>query len=205
VRRRLVALLGEGGFTLAYSALSLTMLAWLVVAAGQAPHVTLWPFAPWQLWAPNLAMPLVVAIASLAIAAPNPLSFGGARADRFEPERPGVVGLSRHPLLLALALWSAAHLVPNGDLAHVVLFGLFLGFSWLGMALIDRRKRRQLGAKRWALLAANTGWLRPAGLSGATAPLPAGELLGRLAAGALAYAALLALHPPLIGVSAWPL
>ena len=36
-------------------------------------------------------------------------------------------------------------LVPNGDLAHVILFGTFAGFALLGQRLIDRRKRREMG------------------------------------------------------------
>jgi uncharacterized membrane protein len=203
IRGRLVKLFGARGFTVAYSALSLLILAWTIAAAGRAPYVELWPFALWQLWAPNIAMPLAVALISLALFAPNPLSFGGRDA-RFDPARPGVVGLSRHPLPLALALWSAAHLVPNGTLAHVLLFGLFLVFSILGMAIIDRRKRRQMGVEAWSRLAANTGWLRPAGLGDVVALLLTRAGVLRLAGGALAYVALLHLHMLLFGVEPWP-
>jgi uncharacterized membrane protein len=204
VRARLVRRLGERSFTLAYSALSLAALAWVVMAAGRAPHVELWPFAPWQLWVPNLAMPVVFALLGLAIGAPNPLSFGGGGNARFDPARPGMAGLSRHPLPLALALWSAAHLAPNGNLAHGLLFGLFLAFSVLGMALIDRRKRRQLGEGAWAGLAARTAWLRPAGLADAAALLRTPAAWLRLAVAALAYLAMLTLHAPLLGVAPWP-
>ncbi len=202
VRRRLVAALGERGFTFGYSALSLGMLGWLIVAAGRAPYVEVWPFAPWQLWAPNLAMPLVILLLALAVGAPNPLSFGGADNARFDPERPGVIGLSRHPPLLALALWAGGHLAPNGDLAHLVLFGLFLGFAVAGMAMIDRRKRRQLGEAEWRRLAARTRWM------GMPDPLcRMADWRGvamRLAGGALVYAAIFWLHPHLIGVSPSP-
>jgi uncharacterized membrane protein len=204
VRRRMVGTLGERGFTIAYSALSLLVLVWTIAAAGRAPYVELWPFAPWQLWVPNLAMPLAVAIVALAVAAPNPLSFGGGWNDRFEPERPGVVGLSRHPLPLALALWAAAHLLPNGNLAHALLFGLFLVFSILGMAIIDRRKRRLMGTEAWARLAANTGWLRPSGIADVVAVLRTRGGVLRLASGALLHALLYQLHAPVIGIGPSP-
>jgi uncharacterized membrane protein len=203
IRGRLVKLLGARGFTVAYSALSLLILSWTIGAASRAPYVELWPFAPWQLFAPNIAMLLAVSLISLALFAPNPLSFGGGGA-RFDPTRPGVVGLSRHPLPLALALWSAAHLVPNGTLAHALLFGLFLVFSILGMAIIDRRKRRQMGINRWTRLAANTAWLRPAGLGDVVALLRTRAGVVRLCGGALAYVALLHLHSLLFGVDPWP-
>jgi uncharacterized membrane protein len=35
---------------------------------------------------------------------------------------PGVAGMSRHPLLLALPLGAGGDLVPNGDFVHVILF-----------------------------------------------------------------------------------
>ncbi|MCU0885197.1 MAG: NnrU family protein [Beijerinckiaceae bacterium] len=205
VRRRITALIGEQGFTIAYSALSLAMLAWLVLAAGRAPHVTLWAPAPWQFWAPNIAMPLVCLLLAMAVGAPNPLSFGGARNERFDPERPGIAGATRHPLLLALAIWAGAHLVPNGDLAHAILFGLFAGFALLGMAIIDRRKRRLMGVDRWQGLAINTSpWPFAAWLGGRWRPDLRPFPVMRLTIAAALYALLLMLHEPLIGVSPWP-
>ena len=156
LRQRLVAAFGERGFALGYSLLSLPALAWLIAAAGRAPYVELWAPAPWQAWVPNLVMPLVFLLLAFGLAAPNPLSFGGARNDLFDPERPGVVSLSRHPLLLALALWALAHLAPNGDLAHALMFSLLGAFALLGMAGVDMRKRRMLGEARWSLLARRT-------------------------------------------------
>ena len=89
LRPWLQARLGVSGFTLAYSALSLAALAWLIVAAGRAPHVTLWDWAPWQVHVPLTVMGPVCLILALSIGRPNPFSFGGARNDRFDPARPG--------------------------------------------------------------------------------------------------------------------
>src|SRR5262249_55655523 len=35
----------------------------------------------------------------------------------------------RHPMLIAVMLWAFAHLLTNGDLAAVLLFGSFLAYS----------------------------------------------------------------------------
>jgi uncharacterized membrane protein len=189
VRPHLQRALGRRGFTLAYSTLSLAVLAWLIAAAGRAPFVQLWNWAPWQHLVPLVVMLPVCLILSLAIARPNPFSFGGARNETFDPARPGIVRLNRHPLLLALALWAGAHVVPNGDLAHVILFGTFCGFAVLGPRLIDRRKRREMG-KDWDALAARVK---------AAAPLPLP--LPRLVTGLALYLLLIAAHPLLFGVS----
>lgn len=113
------------GFILVYSALSLAALA-------QVPLVVILP---------------VCLILALAIGRPNTFSSGGARNECFDPARAGIVRVARHPLLLALALWVAAHWVPNGYLVHVLLFGVFAVFAAVGDRLVDRRKQREQGAQ----------------------------------------------------------
>jgi uncharacterized membrane protein len=203
VRRRLVGVAGERGYLAGYVIVSLALLAWLVVAAGRAPYLPLWDPAPWQRWVPNVAVPVAFVLAGLAVAAPNPFSFGSARDAEFDPERPGVVGLSRQPILLALALWAGAHVVPNGNLAHVLLFGGFAAMAVLGMAMLDRRRRRAMGEAAWRALARRTSLLpTPAGL-GAAVSAPGAAV--RALAGLLGYAAGLLLHERLFGVSPFPL
>jgi uncharacterized membrane protein len=206
LRPWLVAHLGERGFQLGYSLLSLLLLAWLVVEAGRAPYVELWPFRPWQLWAPNLAMPMVILLLAASLGAPNPLSFGGGRADRFDPAHPGIAGVVRHPVLWALFLWSVSHLLPNGNLAHAILFGLFAAFSLAGMGMIDRQKMRQLGAAEWRRLAERTSaWPFEALLAGRWRPRLRHFPGRRLLVGTGLYALLLLAHRPIIGVSPIPL
>ena len=198
LRPRLEAALGARGFTLAYSALSLAVLAWLIGSAGRAPYVPLWSWAPWQAHVPLIAMLPACLIIALALGRPNPFSFGSARAERFDPARPGIVRWMRHPLLVALALWAFAHLVPNGNLAHVLMFGLFGAFAIVGGRLIDWRKRREMGAE-WARRDA-------ARRAGPLLPRPAQPLGAalRLVAGIGLYWGLIELHPVLFGVAPGP-
>lgn len=198
VRGWLVARLGQGGFTLAYSALSLVMLGWLVVAADRAPFVVLWAWAPWQSTLALVAMLAVCLLLALAVGRPNPFSFGGAGNDRFDPARPGVVRWFRHPILAALLVWAAVHCLANGDLAHVILFSAFALFALAGGRLVDRRKRREMGP-RWEELRAQVAASPPV-----PRPLSPAVLVLRLAAGLLLYMALLALHPVIFGVSPLP-
>lgn len=197
IKGALVTHIGARGFGLIYSALSLAMLVLLIHAAGRAPYVELWPQLPWQRHAVHLGMLAVCLILALSLGRPNPMSFGGSRNDRFDPTRPGMVRFMRHPVLVALALWAGLHLVPNGNLAHVLLFGVLGGFALAGGHLIDRRKRREMGEETWHALRARI----------AQAPLFAGmpdpiALILRIALGIAAFAVLLALHPVVIGVSA---
>lgn len=195
MRPWLQARLGRRGFTIAYSALSLLALGWLIGAAGRAPFVPLWDWAPWQSHLTLAIMLIVCLILALAIGRPNPFSFGGARNDRFDPARAGIVRLTRHPLLVALALWAGAHVVPNGDVAHVLMFGVFAVFAAFGGRLIDRRRQRDMGTdwgRLHAAVIARRENARPVSWTG---------LFARLATGVALYGVLIWLHPWLFGVS----
>lgn len=195
VRPWLVSRLGLRGYIIAYSLLSLAILAWLVVAAARAPYVGVLPYWEGFRWVPLLVMPLACLLAVAGMMRQNPFSFGGLGLRAFDPADPGILAVSRHPLLAAMALWAGAHLLANGDLAHVILFGLFAGFAWMGMALIDKRKQRQMGQGEWRRLSRNTARLNLARLrpSGSEAAL----------AGAV-FLALLLLHAPVIGYRPLP-
>jgi uncharacterized membrane protein len=198
-RARLAGPLGERGFTLAYSLASVLVLGWLVAAAGRAPFVPLWGWAAWQAWVPNVVMPVACVLLALGAGIPNPFSIGGARNEAFDPARPGVLALTRHPVLLAILLWAAAHVPPNGDLATVSLFGAFAAMSLFGMRALDARRRRAWGEGRWRAMAAGTGtWrIRGAGLGWRPVAL-------RMVLGLGLWLSLLALHPLVLGVPPLP-
>lgn len=195
VRPLLVRTLGLVPYLVLYSALSIAVLIWLILAARYAPYVQLLPdWSGWR-WMPVLIMPLVCWLAVAGLMAKNPFSFGGMGRRPFAPKAPGVLGFSRHPLPLALALWSLAHLLAKGDLAHVILFGIFGGFAFLAMRMLDRRKQREMGQAEWARLAAQTGLFNPAALR------PRALEVGLAIIG---FFVLLHLHLPVIGYSPLP-
>jgi uncharacterized membrane protein len=49
----------------------------------------------------------------------------------------------KHPMLLAVKIWALAHLLVNGDLASLLLFGGFL--AWAVVDRISEKKRLQAG------------------------------------------------------------
>jgi len=205
IREWLIRHIGKALYLAAYSVLSIILFVWLIVAVGRAPYLPLWQFAPWQKWIPNLAMPFVCLLLAFGIAAPNPLSIASRNDESFDPDRPGIAGVTRHPVLWAGALWAIAHAVPNGDLAHVLLFGLFGAFSIVGMLAIDARNQRVLGAANWRRLSHRTSQFPLAALVGRRWRPSLGENnLFRLIAAVGLYAGLLALHQPVIGVSPLP-
>ena len=66
---------------------------------------------------------------------------------------------TRHPMLWSFAIWSMAHLLSNGDLASILLFGSFGVYSLFSMWSLTRRgarkstDRRSLGSDALVALA----------------------------------------------------
>ncbi|MDF1606894.1 NnrU family protein [Hoeflea sp. YIM 152468] len=195
VKTRIVSLIGARLFTLVYSCVSIAALGWLIVAASRAPYVELWAPAPWQHLAALIIMLGVSLIVAFTLGRPNPFSFGGSSTAAFDPAHAGIVRLHRHPLLLAFFLWAGAHLLPNGDLAHAILFGLFAGFSLIGMKLIDRRTRRRLDPQQYEAL------LKSVQKSGLLQGFAQDQVRIRIAAGVGLFVGLVLLHPVVIGDS----
>ena len=206
IKARLKSALGAAGFGVAYSLISVALLGWIIVAAGRASYLRLWDFEPWEMRVPNLLVPIACLAVAFGLAAPNPLSFGGWAVERFNPDRPGISGVSRHPLLLGLTLWAVGHLVPNGDVAHVVLFGAFALFSIGGMVALDVRLQRTMGRRTWDVLAARTSLIPLAALlDGRWQPSIRRASLTRLGIAVLVWATLLSMHSLVIGISPLPL
>jgi uncharacterized membrane protein len=187
LKARLVRSIGERAYLISYSLISVILLAWLIGAAVRAPRIPLWDK---QLWHYHLALGLMLPASVLLVGGllrPNPLSLSLSKRP-FDASRPGLAGLTRHPVLWGFALWAGVHLVANGHLVALVLFGGFAIFSLAGMQIVDRRKQRELGIEWEQLDRARRGfgWTRAA-------------LLATFGGGILLYWILLWLHPRLLG------
>lgn len=203
IKAPLTAALGSRGYTAAFSLISTALLVWVIVAANRAPVVALWDHALWHRWAVNIAMPLALALIVFGTAAPNPFAFEG-RATGFDPAHPGIAGLTRQPLLWGLALWSGAHLLANGDLAHALLFGSFAAFSLAGSGLVERRRARAIGQAEWQRLSAHTSLVPFGALAFRRWRPRAMPSLWRAGLWLLVWAGLWLLHAPVIGVTPAP-
>lgn len=187
---------GRTAFYGGYSVISTTLLVWVVAAALASPTVVVWEQQPWMRWVPPLLMPVACLLWVLGMTQRNPFSIGlGGKG--YDPARPGVVRLTRHPIIWGLGLWSAVHIVPNGHLAGLLLFVPLLLLCLVGPRILDAKRRRSLGEAEWLRLAE------------AARPFDAGRLLaelgwGRILGGLALYPALLWLHPLVIGLSPLP-
>ena len=111
-----------------YSLLSIAGFVLLVWGYGMARH------QPVVLWNPPVAMRHVAALLTL-------FSFVLLAATYV----PGTQIKARlhHPMVLAVKVWALAHLLANGTLADVLLFGSFLVWAIVLFATSRRRDRRE--------------------------------------------------------------
>lgn len=121
-RAGIIARIGEGPYKGLYSLLILASLVLIVLGWRGSNFVSV--YAP-PAWGHSLAMASMLPALALIVAADIP----GNHLRRW----------LRHPMLLGTALWSAAHLLANGDQRSVVLFGALGGWALLEIVLINRR------------------------------------------------------------------
>jgi uncharacterized membrane protein len=165
LRARFVVSMGEGGYKGFYSLASLAglgLMVWGFAHYRSAGMINVWyPPAAFRHITEALMLPAVILVAASYI-------------------RGRIFTMLKHPMLAGVKLWAAAHLLANGDLGSIILFGGFL--AWAVFDRISLKRRTDAGAP----------------------PIPVGGVGNDLIAvvvGIVAYLALgFVFHPVVIGV-----
>ena len=191
--------LGERGFLAVYSLTALVTFAWFLMAYARAPTILLWPRQMWMALVPIVVMPLATVLLVAGYTTPNPTAVGMERAARADDPAPGLLRVTRHPVMWAIGLWAVSHMIANGDLRSLLFFGAFAALSLGGTLLIDRKKRLALGSN-WSRLAEVTSNVPFAALvTGRTRLRWRDVSLLRVIAGLLLYAVLYNAHTIIAG------
>ena len=201
LRAALVERLGEKGFRGLFSLLSAAGLAWLILAYRGADFVPLWGALPGARVIAIVLVLVAFVLLVFSIAPSNPTLAGADQLLKDELAATGIFRITRYPGLWAFALWAAAHLYANGDLASLFLFGAILVTALNGMVSIDRKRQRAMGA-RWEAFAARTSRLPFAAILAGRNELRLRELaLWRVALGVALFAVVLFAHGGVFGIS----
>jgi uncharacterized membrane protein len=166
LRGRVIAGMGgEGGYKVVYALISVLGIA--LIAWGFAHYrATGWI----DIWNPPKALKHI----TLALMLPAVILVVAAFL------RGHIYTSLKHPMLAGIKLWAAAHLLANGDLGSIILFGSFLG--WAVFDRISLKRRSDAGGPPIPV----GGW---------------GNDLIAVAVGIVVYLALaFAFHPVVIGV-----
>ncbi|MFM8443464.1 MAG: NnrU family protein [Methylococcus sp.] len=201
LRDVLIQRFGEIGFRAGFSVLSLLGLIWLIQAYGQAPYIETW--GQWLALKPVVAafMLLAFILLTFSVTTPNPAAVGGERwLSQGEATR-GIYRVTRHPMLWATSLWALLHLLVNGDVRSLILFGSLLVMTLMGTRSIDA-KRRRADPMAWGAFEAVTSNLPFLAIREGRNRFEWRELLNwRLAVALLGYLAVMHFHARWFGVS----
>jgi uncharacterized membrane protein len=126
-RTRTIERLGEPAWKGLYSLLSLVGLGLIIWGFGLARQT------PVQLWSPPVGMRHLASLLTL-------ISFV-LLAAAYVP-RNSIKARLHHPMVLAVKTWALAHVLANGNVAHVLLFGAFLVWAVLNFKAARQRDRR---------------------------------------------------------------
>ena len=112
VRARVIAASGEGGYKIGYALVSFLGLALIV-----------WGFARYRAtgWIDVWYPPIGLKHLTVALMLPAVILVVASYI------RGRIYTTLKHPMLTGVKLWAAAHLLANGDLGSIILFGSFLG------------------------------------------------------------------------------
>ena len=128
VRGGMIERFGEGGYKGFFTVVSLVGFALIVFGYGKmqgelgSKNPIIWYPPVWtQHLAPLLMIPSLILLAAAYV--PSNIKR--------------IVG---HPMLAAVKLWAFAHLLANGDLASIVLFGSFLAYAVFDRISVKRRE-----------------------------------------------------------------
>lgn len=129
LRRGVIERFGEGAYKGFFAVVALVGLVLIVIGYGKLQDPALAGKNP-QLWYPpvwtrHIALLLMIPALILLVAAYVPSNIKR------------IVG---HPMLAAIKFWALAHLLANGDLASVVLFGSFLAYGVFDRISVKRRE-----------------------------------------------------------------
>ncbi|MEF8793101.1 NnrU family protein [Thiohalorhabdus sp.] len=125
--------LGEGVWKLLYSIVAVCGLVLIVAGYGMARQDPSVLYVPPE-WLRHLSMLLLVFVFPMVLAA-------------YLPGR--IQTTLKHPLLVAVKTWALAHLLVNGTVADVVLFGVLLVWAVADRISLKRRPARPAPSLPW--------------------------------------------------------
>jgi uncharacterized membrane protein len=201
LRPRLVASLGETGFASAYSVVAMVTLVAAAWAFAHAPFEPLWDLGRAKYWISMFANIAASVLLVAGLTQKNPTMVMASLEPAGDDPAPGILKVTRHPLMWAIGLWAFGHVAANGHLAAVIFFGGLALEALGGTRRIDAKRARRDPADYARFTAATSNVPFAAILGRRQSILTAAAEVGvlRIGAGLLLYAVLVYAHPWIAG------
>jgi uncharacterized membrane protein len=121
LRQTYIDKLGELPYKIIFSVFSIVGFALIIMGKADAPFIAVWQ------------PPQFLAMATKALMLPALILIVAAYVPSNIKQR------VRHPMLMAIKLWALGHLLINGDVASMLLFGGFLAYAVIDMIRANKR------------------------------------------------------------------
>lgn len=208
LRDHIVAVLGERPYLGLFSLTTFVVIGWLAWAYSRAfsssANAGYWTTPMWLKWSCGGLVLLAMLAIIIGVTTPNPTAVQQEQLLETDQPARGVLRITRHPFLWGVALWSAAHLMANGDRASLLLFSTFLIVAVAGTTSIDHKRRRRYGPS-WDTFARKTSNLPFVAILSKRNELRMGEIgAWRIAVALAVYVGVVLAHPWLFGVAPLP-
>jgi uncharacterized membrane protein len=156
-RASLVNRFGAQQFTILYSAVALLTLVVFILAYREAPYIELWPSTEALRLVPAAVIPFAALLLVCGLSQRNPTAVNQSFDATGRDPAPGILKITRHPVMWAIGLWALAHLIANGDVAALIFFGSFAVLALFGTTQIEakRKAREPDGFARFAEVTSN--------------------------------------------------
>jgi uncharacterized membrane protein len=194
VRGPVAARVGERAFSGIYSALMLAAFVYMVAAFRAAPFIPLWSPPDGARLIPVIVMPFACLLFVGSVTGRNPTMIMQSVPASGDPA-PGLLKVTRYPMLWAFGLWALAHLIVSGEAAALLLFGGIAILALGGTLAIDA-KRGARDPAGFARLAAQTSNLPLVALIAGRTRLHFSDIgWWRIALAAALYGVIMLVHP----------
>jgi uncharacterized membrane protein len=202
VRDDLVRRLGERAYLGLFTAVSLILLAWLIRAyATVRDPIILWWTPPILIIVPLVVMPVALLLFVGGYTQRNPTAVMQKHPLSTERPAPGVLAITRHPLMWGIGLWAIVHLIVSDDIASVVFFAALAILALYGTRLLDAKKQRTWPAEDWQRFASVTSNVPFAAMFTSRNEFRVKEIgWWRIMLAAVLYIVLVPLHGVVLGV-----
>jgi uncharacterized membrane protein len=204
-RAAIVARIGERAWSGVFSLFSLVVLVWMALAYRDAPNEELWALGEWARWVPILVLPVAFVLVIAGATTPNPTAVMATRLLEAPDPAPGIVKITRHPVMWGIALWALTHLFPNGDMASLIYFGSLAALALAGTVLLDWKLEARAGAAAGPFLMTTSAIPFLAAIQGRTRVSLAAIGWWRIVLALTLYIVVFAGHNAVIGLPALPL
>ncbi len=198
IRKFFIHRWGVWPFRIIYSTVSVILFLQMLASYKVAPYMEL--FQPALILAPLIVMAPAAILIVCGYTVSNP-SAAGLDTGGYGETIPGILKITRQPVMWGVGLFAVSHMLANPDAANLIFFGALAVLALGGAFHLDRRKCEE-GGENWEALCEQSSFVPFWAILSGRARVTPGQIGWlRIAGGLALFAGLVLAHEAAIGVA----